>query len=106
MSPVTLHVLLSLADGDRHGYAIKQEISERTDGAVTLAVGTLYEALYRLERSGAIRSMPTAETTSGGAPRRTYHLTINGRRLLRAELARLEAILQQASRKKVRVLPT
>lgn len=104
MSPVTFHVLLSLIDGHRHGYAIKQEIHGRTAGTVSLAVGTLYEALYRLEREGFVRWVPS-EAESAGAPRRTYALTPVGRQILRREVGRLEALVDQAHNKNVRALP-
>jgi DNA-binding PadR family transcriptional regulator len=105
MPPVMLHVLLSLADADRHGYGIKIEIQERTAGAVSLAVGTLYETLYRLERQGAVRARSSSSGQSGGAPRRVYQLTRLGRDLLEREVARLSTILVQARQKNVRVVP-
>jgi DNA-binding PadR family transcriptional regulator len=104
MSPVMLQVLLSLADADRHGYGIKIEIQERTAGAVSLAVGTLYETLYRLERQGAVRGRPSPSGESGGAPRRVYQLTRVGRDLLEREIARLSTLLFQARQKNVRVV--
>lgn len=84
-----LHIMLVLADGARHGYAIKQAVEQRTDGAIRLGPGTLYEAIQRLEEAGLI-----AETTADGlepangqeAQRRYYQLTERGWSTLRKDL--------------------
>jgi DNA-binding PadR family transcriptional regulator len=82
--------MVSLAEGDRHGYAIIKEIAERTDGAQRLGAGTLYAILKRLLDDGLIaeRQSGTAETED--ARRRYYRLTPRGRRVARAEVERLE----------------
>jgi DNA-binding PadR family transcriptional regulator len=90
-TPAVLHILLALAEGDRHGYGIKQDVERRAAGALRLGPGTLYEAIYRLSRQGWIE-----EVEGGEDRRRLYHLTGEGRRALRAELRRLEAIVADA----------
>ena len=84
-----LHIMLALAEGPRHGYAIKQAVEERTDGAIRLGPGTLYEALQRLEDGKFIEETPDA----GGEPahgqeaqRRYYQLTQQGWASLRRDL--------------------
>ena len=54
LTPATLHVLLALADGDKHGYAVIKEVTRRTSGAVTLGAGTLYAMIRRLLADGLI----------------------------------------------------
>ena len=91
--------MLALADGARHGYAIKQAVEERTDGAVRLGPGTLYEAIQRLENGGLIE-----ETASGGtepangqeAQRRYYRLTERGWAALRKDLRALGQLVDVA----------
>jgi DNA-binding PadR family transcriptional regulator len=91
-TPAVLHILLALADGERHGYGIKQEVERRGEGALRLGPGTLYEAIYRLCRQGWIEEVDG----SGDERRRLYRLTAEGRRALQAELRRLEAIVAEA----------
>ena len=95
--PVT-HILLALADGARHGYAIKQAVEERSAGEVRLAPGTLYEAIQRLEDAGCIREIDSGETPENGqeAQRRYYQLTAEGWEVLRAELRHLGRLIDHA----------
>lgn len=92
----SLHMMIALARRPMHGYAIRQEVERRTEGAVRLWPATLYGLLAGLSEQGLIE-----ETTSpGGAdddPRRRYYaLTDHGRRLLAAEAARLERLARLA----------
>ncbi|MCM2256710.1 MAG: PadR family transcriptional regulator [Vicinamibacteria bacterium] len=92
-----LHVLLGLADGPRHGYAIKQDVERVTRGSIRLGPGTLYEAIARLEAQGLIEEAPDAGADeAAGAPRRTYKLTRTGLALARAEVDRLDALVDWA----------
>ncbi|MCI0432041.1 MAG: helix-turn-helix transcriptional regulator [Gemmatimonadetes bacterium] len=98
MTTRTLQILLSLAEGPRHGYGVKLDIEERTAGTVRIGAGTLYEAIQRLESCGWIREVaapPDAESPAGPA-RRYYGLTAAGRTALRDELRRLEGIVRSA----------
>jgi PadR family transcriptional regulator, regulatory protein PadR len=76
LDPVILAVL---AAGPLHGYAVIEEIKERSGGELDLPEGTVYPALHRIERAGLLRS---DWTTVAGRRRRTYRLTANGRREL------------------------
>ena len=95
-------ILLSLVDGDLHGYAIIQDVAARTQGEVRLTASTLYAAIKRLLDARLIQEIdPPAE--SGGAPRRCYRLTRDGRRAARDEAERLARAVAMARDK--RLLP-
>ncbi|HEV3142047.1 MAG TPA: helix-turn-helix transcriptional regulator [Vicinamibacterales bacterium] len=98
LSPQQFHILLALADGDRHGYGILLEISDRTAGAMRLGTGTLYTALAGLvdDRFIAEAAAPRREKSER---RKYYRLTPLGRRVLTAETARLESLVKHARRK-------
>jgi DNA-binding PadR family transcriptional regulator len=76
-------ILLGLSDGQRHGYAIMQEIEERTDGAFGIGAGTLYRAIKQLVDAGLIAEVQ--RKTSEHRQRRYYRLTPAGRRRAAAE---------------------
>jgi DNA-binding PadR family transcriptional regulator len=105
MSPAVLHMLLSLLDGDRHGYALKKAVERRTDGAVKLGPGTLYEAIARLQEDGWIKQVgaPEAFPPEDGqkAQRRYYRMTARGLTALKAEVERLGQIVDYARSKAV-----
>jgi DNA-binding PadR family transcriptional regulator len=103
MTPRTLQILLALVDGPLHGYGIKANVEERTNGDVRIGAGTLYEAIQRLEADGWIREVapPRDADASGGPPRRFYALTNAGRAALREELRRLEQIVRSRSARTV-----
>jgi DNA-binding PadR family transcriptional regulator len=94
LPPATFHVLVALADADRHGYAIMREVTERTGGRTKLNPGTLYTTIQRLLERGLI-----AELHERGDPqedderRRYYRLTPAGRQAARRELERLTAMV-------------
>ena len=94
LTPAMFHVLVALADGETHGYAIMKEVERFTAGAVRLSTGTLYGIIKRLLSEGLIRQAPSDE-----ARRRSYELTPFGREVARAEAARLEQTLAMARRK-------
>ena len=101
LKPHWFHVLLSLADGDQHGYGIMQEVLERTDGKVRLWPATLYGTLKRLIDEDLIEESarrPAAELDD--ARRRYYKLTAFGRRVLAAESERLEELVRVIRSKK------
>ena len=105
LTPAVLHVLLALAAGVRHGYAVAQEVEALTDGAVRMGPGTLYGSLQRMLAAGLI------EETDGGAAaradadraRRYYRATPFGRRVLERELERLARVVDHARAR--RLLP-
>ena len=90
LSPAVFHVMVSLGDADRHGYAIIKDVAERTNGAVRLGAGTLYAIVKRLLEDGLIVEMPGTAAISDDQRRRYYRLTSLGRRVARAEVERLE----------------
>ena len=91
------HILVSLAEADRHGYAIIQDVAARTDGKVRLGPGTLYRSIQRMLEQDLI-----AETETRPAPdadderRRYYRITPLGRQVARAEAERLSALVKLA----------
>ena len=87
---VELHILLSVVDRPRHGYAILQEADERTGGRPGFEIPTLYRALQRLRETGLIRAVPTP-VPDADERREYFEATPAGRRALDAELTRLEA---------------
>lgn len=102
LTPAMFHVMLALADGDKHGYAIMKEVARLTDGAVSLSAGTLYGILRRLEAEGMViekddRPAPELDDER----RRYYHLTDFGRRVARAEAERLEDMVSLARSRKL-----
>jgi DNA-binding PadR family transcriptional regulator len=102
--PLTLvefEILLSLASGDLHGYAVLQDIDRRTDGALNLRPGTLYRAMNRLLTTGLIAETADAERAKEDPRRRTYRMTAEGRKVAAAEAARLAKQLTTARLRKV-----
>ena len=97
LSPHQFHILLALTDAERHGYGIILEISERTAGQMRLGTGTLYTALARMVHGGLIaESARRPPATDDDDRRRYYKLVPLGRAVLRAEAARLDALVRQA----------
>ena len=95
LSPATLHILLSLAGQDLHGYAIMQEIARQSDGQYKLGPGTLYDNLQKLMTQALVEESP--QPPAHDDPRRRYfRLTSFGRGVLAAEVARLETVVREA----------
>ena len=101
LTAIEFEILLSLAGGDLHGYAILQEIELRTDGRLALLPGTLYRAVNRLLQGGWIAERPDASASRDDSRRRIYHLTPEGRRLAAGEAERLAQQLHTARARKV-----
>ena len=95
--PATFHILVALADEDRHGYAIIQDVAARTDGSIRLSPGTLYRSIQRMLEDGLI-----VETDERPSPeddderRRYYRLTTLGAAVAKAEAARLMDLVRMA----------
>lgn len=94
LTPVVFHILLALADGERHGYAIAQEAERVSGGRVRMGPGTLYGSIQRVHDAGFIRE--TFPRSADEERRRYYALTALGRRVLEAEAARLAALVALA----------
>ena len=100
----TFFILLSLADGDKHGYAILKDVKKLSGDRVRLSTSTLYEALARLLDQGLVTRVMTgsdgdAAASHPGRPRKLYRLTDAGQRVLGAEFARLQALVATAQRR-------
>jgi DNA-binding PadR family transcriptional regulator len=102
LTPALFHVLLALADGDKHGYAILKDVALRTGGEVRLSTGTLYGIIKRLVNDGMIqesRRRPAAERDD--ERRIYYHLTPLGLQVAAAEAERHEKVVALARLKNV-----
>lgn len=97
LPPATFHILMALADEDRHGYAIIQDVESRTGGELRLSPGTLYRSIQRMLEQGLI-----VETRDRPAPeldderRRYYRITQFGATVARAEARRLAQLIKLA----------
>ena len=97
LSPTTLHILLALRDGEKHGYAIMREVREESQGAVKMGPGTLYGSIKRMLGDGLIEeSEERPEPELDDERRRYYRLTGLGERVCDAEIARLRVLVGQA----------
>jgi len=102
VTPAMFHVLLALADGEKHGYAILKEVMQRTGGKVRLSAGTLYGIIHRLLSEGlVVESDERPDPALDDERRRYYRLTDFGRQVAVAEAERLEEILAMARAKKL-----
>ena len=100
LKPVELLVLMMLSAGDRHGYGIRQDIIDHTQGTLALEAGNLYRTIRRLEAEGFIDESgrrPAAD--SDDERRRYYRMTSFGRRVLELELERLSQVVRVARQK-------
>jgi DNA-binding PadR family transcriptional regulator len=97
LPPATFHILMAVADEDRHGYAIIQEVAGRTNGDVRLSPGTLYRSIQRMLEQGLL--LETAERPDPDEDderRRYYRITGFGRAVARAEARRLSDLVRLA----------
>lgn len=94
LTPLTMAILLALAEGDRHGYALMQAVESQTEGALTPGTGSLYAALERLMQDGLIGEAPTRP--GDDRRRRTYRILPEGQALVRAETERMLRVLRIA----------
>ena len=98
LPPVTFHLLLSLIDGERHGYAIIQDVEARTSGDLRLSAGTLYRSIARMVEQGLIAEVAKRRTASEDERRRYYRITPFGTAVARAEMRRLSELVRLARR--------
>ena len=102
LTPATFHILLTLIDDERHGYAIMREVADRTERTVRLGPGTLYGSLKRLLEQGLVEeSGERADPALDDERRRYYRITPYGLKVARAEARRLEGLVLAARRKKL-----
>ena len=102
LTPAVFHILLALADQDRHGYGIMLEIAQRTNQQVQMGPGTLYGTLKRMLEGGLIEeSDERIDPDLSDERRRYYRITRQGRRAAAAEAERLQALVRIARGKSV-----
>jgi len=90
LSPVVLHIMIALGEGESHGYAIMQKVEASTGGKVVLAPGTLYRAIKRMLDTGLIVEVSDRPVAAGDDERRRYYrLTDEGHRAAAAERQRM-----------------
>ena len=94
------YILLALADKDRHGLGIAEEVEVRSGGEVSMGPGTLYNALRKMLAAGLIRETSTRPSPEDDEPRRRYYrITDEGRRAVSAEAVRLDRVVGAARAK-------
>ena len=99
LTPVVLEIALALAQGERHGYEIMQDVERRTDGQIVLHPGTLYRALGRLLDQRLIEELDERPADGNDDERRRYYrLTALGQAVARAEVERLASQVSAARR--------
>jgi DNA-binding PadR family transcriptional regulator len=96
LKPVAFHILLALADGPRHGYAIRTAVEELTQKGIRLWPATLYGSVRQLSAAGLMEPIDGEGDPDDDARRRYYQLTRLGQRVLAAETERLRAIVDYA----------
>jgi DNA-binding PadR family transcriptional regulator len=102
LTPAVFNILLALADGEKHGYAIMQEIESQTGGIMHMGPGTLYGSIQRMLKDNLIaEAQKQAEPAHGEERRRYYRLTGFGQRVLEAETRRLEQQVRIAHSKRI-----
>ena len=93
--PAVFHILIALGEGEKHGYAVMQEVAERTDGKVRMSPGTLYGSIRKMLDEGLIEELfPRGPMTDDR--RRFYRVTKFGRAVAAAEAERLTSLLHHA----------
>ncbi len=105
LSPAALHILLALAGENLHGYGIMLEVARQSDGKYKLGPGTLYDTLTTMMGQGCVEEVQK-RATGEDSRRRYYRLTGLGRRVLAAEVARLETVVRDAKKCFLRAKPT
>jgi DNA-binding PadR family transcriptional regulator len=101
LKPTELLILMMLTAGERHGYGIRQDILEHTEGAVELEAGNLYRHVRRLEDEGFVEESGRRRASDDDERRRYYRLSALGRRVLAAELVRLRSLVRLAESRRV-----
>ena len=99
LAPAILHILISLGEGERHGYAVMQEVAERTDGKVRMSPGTLYGSIRKMLDEGLIEELFRRGAQGpliDDERRRYYRVTKFGRAVAAAEAERLASLLHHA----------
>jgi DNA-binding PadR family transcriptional regulator len=93
LTEVAFYMLLTLASGPRHGYAILKDVQELSGGRIILSTGTLYGAIKRLVEQGWIERIECDLPDETGRPKKDYQLTDIGQRIFKAELNRMKKLV-------------
>lgn len=102
LTPAVFHILLALADGEKHGYAIMKEVEAQTGGKIKMGPGTLYGSIKRMLSAGLIEEADERpDPALDDERRRYYRLSSLGQKVLRAESKRLEQAVNVARQKQV-----
>jgi DNA-binding PadR family transcriptional regulator len=101
LPPSEFQILLALADGERHGYAIRAEVADRTGGEVMLGPGTLYGSIKRMLESRLIEESNRRPSPDEDERRRYYRITALGKAVATAEARRMAALVDGARRKRL-----
>ena len=96
LPPATFHILLAVLNGERHGYAIIQDVEERTEGDLRLSAGTLYRSVARMVEQGLISEVTKRRSIADDERRRYYRITAFGTSVARAEMRRLSQLVRLA----------
>ena len=96
LKPIWLQLLLAMAAGHRHGYAMRKDVERRTEGQVRIWPATLYRGLSGLLDEGLVEEDPAAPVGESDRERKLYRVTARGRQALAAEVRRLEALVSEA----------
>lgn len=96
LTPAVFFILFALAEGEKHGYAIMQQVAVLSDGKFRMGPGTLYTTIQRLLELSLIE-----ESATEGGRRRYYRLTRAGRTALKAEVSRMDALVRRAAKQKL-----
>ena len=96
LGEAAFYILLSLGDGEKHGYAILKDVQALNDGARRLSVSTLYETLSRLLEQGMVERLDAGEIPASPRLRKVYRLSRLGRHALEAETQRMQHLVEQA----------
>jgi DNA-binding PadR family transcriptional regulator len=100
LSPAVFHILLSLGEGERHGYALRREIAQRTGGKLKLGPGVLYGSIHKMLEWELIKeSDERPDPHLDDERRRYYRITPYGRKVAQAEAARMRGLVQLAAAK-------
>ena len=105
LTEATFYILLSLAPGPQHGYAMLKDVESLSGGRLRLSTGTLYGAIQRLLEQAWIKPVESEDTEATGRPRKAYRLTGLGRRVAAAETERLKDLVSVARRRIARSRP-
>src|SRR3954462_9586829 len=96
LPPATFHILLAVLNGERHGYAIIQDVEERTGGELRMSAGTLYRSIARMVGQGLLKEVSKRASLLDDERRRYYRITPFGTDVARAEMRRLTEIVRLA----------